>query len=92
MCVTCGLCGLCGFFGAKTHVVWSKEFREDKEFREKVAKGLFFLPKATPKSPFRKGGFRGNVDVVWPPRPLFFAKKIEAYRKVRHVNLKLVSS
>ena len=30
MCVTCVLCALCAFFGARTHVVWGKEFREDR--------------------------------------------------------------
>ena len=44
-------------------VVWGREFKEDREFKE--GKASFFYA---------------------------YGKKNEAYRKVRHVNLKLVSS
>ena len=47
---------MCAFFGAKTHVVWGKEVREDREFRGKVAKGLYFFAVDNAQVPLSQRG------------------------------------
>lgn len=36
MCFLCVMCAVVCLFRGKTHVVWGREIREDREFKEKV--------------------------------------------------------
>lgn len=91
MCVTCGLCAVVRVVWV-VWVVWGREIREDREIREKVAtKASIFRRRQHPSPPFAKGDL-GGMWMWLGPQASIFCKKNRGHRKVRHVNLKLVSS
>ena len=75
MCVLCALCADVLFSGQKHTLCGVERLGRIGNLRRRWPKASIFLTKATTKSPFRKGGFRGNVDIKVAKGLYFFAKR-----------------